>query len=152
MAGLAFAIYATIWCERATKWRPLIVIPVCFLLALGVYTPLFGFLYAWVPGFDRFRSISKFSFLASLFLCLLAATGLERLLRQKKIETPFIAAVFAGAAIIGVAGWWTANTTSWTGLVNASRASGQSYLFPQLYANAEFVAQSQHHAAMSLFV
>jgi len=152
VAGLAFAIYATIWCERATKWRPLIVIPVCFLLALGVYTPLFGFLYAWVPGFDRFRSISKFSFLASLFLCLLAATGLERLLRQKKIETPFIAAVFAGAAIMGVAGWWTANTTSWTGLVNASRASGQSYLFPQLYANAEFVAQSQHHAAMSLFV
>ena len=36
--------------------------------------------------------------------------------------------------------------------MNASRASGQSYLFPQLYANSEFVAQSQHRAAMSLFV
>src|SRR5216117_2234969 len=43
VAGLAFAIYATIWCERATKWVHLIVVLVSFLLALGVYTPLFGF-------------------------------------------------------------------------------------------------------------
>src|SRR5438552_8062906 len=152
IVGVAFAIYATIRCERGTKWRPLIVVCVAFLLALGAYTPLFGFLYAWVPGFDRFRSISKFSFLASLFLCLLAASGLDRLIRQKRIETPFIAVVFAGAAALGVAGWWTASTGSWRGLMNASRASGQSYLLPQLYANTEFIAQSQHLAAVSLFV
>jgi len=152
VVGVAFAIYATIRCERGTKWRPLIVVCVAFLLALGAYTPLFGFLYAWVPGFDRFRSISKFSFLASLFLCLLAASGLDRLFRQKRIETPFIVAVFAGAAALGVAGWWTASTGSWPGLMNASRASGQSYLVPQLYADTDFIAQSQHLAAMSLFV
>ena len=151
VAGMAFAIYAAIRCERGTKWRALIVICVAFLLALGAYTPLFGFLYSWVPGFDRFRSISKFSFLASLFLCLLAASGFDRLFRQKRIETPFIAAVFAGAAALGVAGWWTASTGSWRGLMTASRASGQSYLLPQLYADAEFIAQSQHLAAMSLF-
>jgi hypothetical protein len=152
VAGFVLAIYATIRCERGTKWRPLIVLCVAFLLALGAYTPLFSFLYTWVPGFDRFRSISKFSFLASLFLCLLAASGLHRLFRQKRIETPFIAAVFAGAVALGVVGWWTARTGSWPGLMNASRVSGQSYLFPQLYADTEFVAQSQHLAAMSLFV
>ena len=162
VAGLVFAIYATIRCERATKWRLLVVICVALLLALGAYTPLFGLLYTWVPGFDRFRSISKFSFLASLFLCLLAASGLDRLFRfakanpsggrQKRVETPFIAAVLAGAAALGLAGWWTASTRFWPGLMNASRASRQSYLFPQLYADTEFVAQSQHLAAMSLFV
>ena len=152
VAGLAFAIYATICCERGTKWRLLIVVFASFVLALGAYTPLFGFLYSRVPGFDRFRGISKFSFLASLFLCLLAATGLDRLFRQKKIETRFIVAVFTGAAAVGITGWWAASTASWPGLMNASRASGQSYLFPQLYASAEFVAQSQHRAAMSLFV
>jgi hypothetical protein len=152
VAGLAFAIYATIWCERATKWLPLIVVLISFLFALGVYTPLFGFLYAWAPGFDRFRGVSKFSFLASLFLALLAATGLDRLFRQKKIETRFIAAVFTGAAAVGIAGWWAASTASWPMLMNASRATGESYLFPQLYTSAEFVAQSQHRAAMSLFV
>lgn len=162
VAGLVFAIYATIRCERATKWRLLVVICAALLLALGAYTPLFGLLYTWVPGFDRFRSISKFSFQASLFVCLLAASGLDRLFRfatanpsgggQKKIETPFIAAVLAGAAALGLAGWWTASTGSWPGLMNASRVSGQSYLFPQLYADTEFIAQSQHLAAMSLFV
>jgi len=152
VVGLAFAIYATVCCERAAKWRPLIVILVCFLLALGVYTPLFGFLYVWVPGFDRFRSISKFSFPASLFLALLAATGLDRLFRQKKIETRFIVGVFVAAAALGIGGWWTASTGSWPRLMNVSRASGESYLFPQLYDNAEFVAQSQHRAAMSLFI
>ena len=152
VAGVALAIYAAIRCERGTKWRPLIVICIAFLLAFGAYTPLFGFLYTWIPGFDRFRSISKFSFLASLFLCLLAASGLDQLFRQKRIETPLIAAVLAGAAALGLAGWWTASTGSWPGLMNASRASGQSYLFPQLCADTEFIAQSQHLAAMSLFV
>jgi hypothetical protein len=162
VVGLVFAIYATIRCERGTKWCPLIIICVSFLLALGAYTPLFSFLYSGMPGFDRFRSISKFNFLASLFLCLLAASGLDRLFRfatanpsdggQKRIETPFIAAVFAGAVALSVMGWWTASTGSWPGLMNASRASGQSYLFPQLYADTEFITQSQHLAAMSLFV
>jgi hypothetical protein len=36
--------------------------------------------------------------------------------------------------------------------MNASRTSGQSYLLPQRYADTEFVAQSQHLAAMSLLV
>jgi hypothetical protein len=152
VAGLAFAIYAAIWCERARKWRPLIVVFVSFLLALGAYTPLFRFFYAWMPGFDRFRGVSKFGFLASLFLCLMAAMGLDRLFCRKRIEASFIAAVFTGAAALGVAGGWAASTGSWAGLMNASRASGQSYLLPQLYANAEFVAQSQHRAAVSLFV
>jgi hypothetical protein len=113
---------------------------------------LFGFLYTWVPGFDRFRSISKFSFLASLFLCLLAASGLDQLFQQKRTETPFVAAVFVGAAAFGLAGWWTASTGSWPGLMNASRASGQSYLLPQLYADREFITLSQHLAATSMFV
>src|SRR5947199_8391545 len=118
-------------CDRGTKWRPLIVVCVAFLLALGACTPLFGFLYAWVPGFDRFRSISTFSFLASLLLCLLAASGLDRLFRQKRIEPPFIAAVFAGAAALGVGGWWIASNRSWPGRMNAWLASSQPSVIPQ---------------------
>jgi len=152
IVGLAFVIYATIKCERGTKWPPLTVIFVSLLLALGLHTPLFGFLYTSVPGFDRFRSISKFIFPASLFLVLLAATGLDWLLRQTKVKAPFILAVFAGAAVLGLAGWWSARTSSWSALMNASRVTGESYLFPQLYANAEFLAQSQHRAALSLFL
>jgi hypothetical protein len=160
VVGLVFAIYAMFRCERTMKWRALIVVCVAFLLALGAYTPLFGVLYSWLPGFDRFRSISKFSFLGSLFLCLLAASGVDQLFRfavanpsrggRKRIESGFIAAVFAGAAALAIVGWWAASTGSWPELMNASRASGQSYLLPQLYDDTQFIAQSQHLAASSL--
>jgi hypothetical protein len=150
VTGLAFAIYAAISCERATKWVSLAIVFISLLLALGAYTPLFAFLYAWVPGFDRFRSISKFIFLASIFLALLAGTGLDRLLRQRRVETGFVAAVCSGAIILGIVGWWVATTTSWPALMNASRATNESYLFPQLYESSEFVQQSQHRAAGSL--
>ena len=35
--------------------------------------------------------------------------------------------------------------------MNSIRVSEQSYLFPQLYTNAEFIAQSRHCAALSLY-
>src|SRR5207302_5562847 len=118
VVGVAFAIYATIRCERGTKWHALIAVCVAFLLALGAYTPLFDFLYTWVPGFDRFRSISKFSFPASLFIILLAATGFDQLLRGKTVAKALVAAVFAAAIALGLAAWWVASTTSWPALMN----------------------------------
>ena len=106
VVALALVVYAIIHCERKTTLPAIIVILVSLLLALGLYTPLFGFLYNWVPGFDRFRSISKFIFLASLFLILLAATGLDRLFREKRIPFAFVIAVFAFGAALGLSGWW----------------------------------------------
>jgi hypothetical protein len=151
VVALAFVIYAAIACERETKWPSVVVVFVSLLLALGVYTPLFGFLYHWVPGFDRFRSISKFIFLASLFLGLLAATGLDRLFRQKTTKIHFIIPVLSCAPLLAIVGWWLAKTPSWPALMNSSRVSGQSYLFPQLYESSEFLAQAQHRAAVSFF-
>lgn len=46
-------------------------------LAFGGYTPLFRFLYDWVPGFDLFRGNAKFIHLTSLCLAVLAAVGVE---------------------------------------------------------------------------
>src|SRR6185312_2697852 len=135
VVALALVVYAIIHCERKTTLPAIIVILVSLLLALGLYTPLFGFLYNWVPGFDRFRSISKFIFLASLFLILLAATGLDQLFREKKVRTGFVAAVFAAAIILGIVGWWATLTTAWPTLMNTLRATNESYLFPQLYTN-----------------
>ena len=151
VVAFAFVVYAIVRCERKTTLPAIIVILVSLLLALGLYTPLFSFLYNWVPGFDRFRSISKFIFLASLFLILLGATGLDQLFRREKIPKGFAISVFALALTLGVAGWWTTRATSWPTLLNASRDSGQSYLVPQLYSSADFIAQAQHRGATSLF-
>src|SRR5207253_301123 len=52
---------------------------VSLLLALGKYTPLSLILYNYVPGFDRFRGISKFIFVFSLASSILAGYGLQKL-------------------------------------------------------------------------
>jgi hypothetical protein len=113
---------------------------------------LFHFLYVWVPGFDRFRSVSKFIFPASLFIILLAATGFDQLLRSKTVGKAFVAAVFVGAIALALVAWWAGSTASWATLMNEARVSGESYLFPQLYSDTEFITRSQHCAATSLWM
>ncbi|PYK66757.1 MAG: hypothetical protein DME45_11800 [Verrucomicrobia bacterium] len=150
VSGLVLAIYAAIRCDLRIKLPALVIILVSLLLALGVYTPLFHFLYAWVPGFDRFRSISKFIFPASLFIILLAASGFDQLLRGKRVGKTFVVTVFTGAVALALVAWWAGSTTSWPALMNTARITGESYLFPQLYSNTEFISQSQECAATSL--
>jgi hypothetical protein len=152
VVGIALAVYATVYGEGNRRWVPLSALFISLLFAVGVHTPLFGFLYAYVPGFDKFRSVSKFIFLASLFLVLLAATGLDRLFKQKKIEPKFVIAVFAFGVLLGIGGLWAIKTSSWPALIKATQATGETYLPPQLYTSAEFIAQSQHRAAISIFL
>ena len=149
-SGVVLAVYGAIAWRREGTWIPLVLIFISLLFALGVYTPLFRFLYSWVPGFDRFRSISKFIFPGSLFLVLLAATGFDRLLVRKRAPAALIASIFGGSALLAVAACFIGTTQSWSALMNHSRVTGESYLFPQLYSSAEFIAQSQHRAAMSV--
>jgi Bacterial membrane protein YfhO len=150
VSGLVLAIYAAIRCDLRVKLPALLIILVSLLLASGVYTPLFHFLYVWVPGFDRFRSVSKFIFPASLFIILLAATGFDQLLRAKTVGRVFVAAVFAGAVVLGLVAWWVGSTASWPALMNTARVSGESYLVPQLYSKTEFISRSQQCATTSL--
>ncbi|HEA47194.1 MAG TPA: hypothetical protein ENH97_02145, partial [bacterium] len=50
------------------------------VLALGRYTPLFKFLYSYVPGFNLFRGNSKFIFLTTFSLATLSGFGIQVLL------------------------------------------------------------------------
>lgn len=49
------------------------------LSALGRYTPVYGALYAVVPGFDAFRSPARHMFQAQLYIALLAGLGCDAL-------------------------------------------------------------------------
>src|SRR5207248_1891631 len=151
-AGFALTLYAALYCERKTKWIPMAVLFAALILALGVHTSLYRFLYAFVPGFNKFRSVSRFVFSASLFLSLLAATGLDRLLRQKKAEPRFVVAVFVLALTLALAGFWAIETKFWRSLMDGVYATGESKIPSQLYATSEFAARSQHGAATSLAV
>lgn len=150
--AFSLALYAAFYSEKKIKWIPIATLVIGLILALGTTTPLYRFLYDSFPGFNRFRSVSKFVFTASLFLALLAGTGLDRLLRRKQVEPKFIVAAFLLAAVLAVAGWWTMEIDSWRSFMNEIHSLGKSSLSPQPYATSEFAIQSQHRAAMSLSV
>lgn len=69
------------------------------VLALGAYSPFFGFLYAHVPVFSLFRAQAKFTCLASFSLAVLAGFGLRALLdgaSRRLAAAGGLAAVAAG--------------------------------------------------------
>ena len=55
---------------------------ILLVLALGKNTPVFKLLYRFVPGFDMFRGQAKFLTWASLFVVMLAGTGLDALIKN----------------------------------------------------------------------
>jgi hypothetical protein len=59
------------------------VIILSFLLALGKNTPLFPWLYRYIPTFDMFNAPTRFSLWAIFFLALLAGIGVEYWNRPK---------------------------------------------------------------------
>lgn len=152
VTGFFVALYGTIYLDRKAKWIPLLIIIVAFLLALGAHTPLFAFLYARAPGFDRFRVTARFSFPATLFLILLAAMALDHLFERPKPQPGFIVGLIGAALTLSGVGIWAAYTGSWQLFINSARSTHETYLMPQLYSSAEFLAQAQHRAAISIFL
>ena len=85
VTGLTLALYGALRGEnrgRIAVWAALVLL--LFLLSLGANTPLFHFLYAHLPGFDRFRGPARFLFEWGLFGAMLAAAGLDAALRNAK--------------------------------------------------------------------
>ena len=149
---LALGSFAAIYLERRIKCVPLAVIFFALLLSLGVHTPLFAVLYEHVPGFDRFRVAAKFIFPASLFIVLLAATALDRMFEQERVNPKFVIGILIAACVFGVAGLGVAKTDRLPALMNTLAATHETYLLPHLYSDIEFTGQAKKTAANSLFL
>jgi hypothetical protein len=106
VVGTVLAGYAA-WPRRGLRdWlrQPDVVVPVgmiavLLILALGNNTPLFSLLYHSVPGFGKFRGISKFIFPASLFIAVLAGMGFDRLRRDGRAPAALTTTTFVIAGI-----------------------------------------------------
>ena len=79
------------------------------LLALGKNTPIFPFLYQYVPSFDMFQAPSRFMIWFVLAFCLLAGIGVEiwrtptgKGLYWFRLATAGMAAVTIGAILAGI--------------------------------------------------
>lgn len=56
----------------------------CLVVGLGSYTPLYGVLHSWLPGFDSFRSPGTFMAGTSLAIAVLAGQGLDLLAESRR--------------------------------------------------------------------
>ena len=82
-APFVLATYAIVAGDRKQRRFSVTVALLALVLACGSYTPLFRLLYDHVPGFASFRGTTKFTFLAMLFVSMLAAIGFDLLLRAR---------------------------------------------------------------------
>ncbi len=126
--------------RRQRRWSLTIAV-VSLILAFGSYTPLFRILYDHVPGFASFRGTTKFIFLPSLFLVMLAAVGLDRLLRDRSIAAWLGPLAFlAGAALL-----------SYGGALTRDCAAGARGLWPDLLGSPlggdayQYLIMSEQH-------
>jgi hypothetical protein len=76
---ITLAVVASISYRRDRVLAFSIIAGSALILALGKYTPLLEILYNFVPGFDRFRGLSKFVFVFSFAVAMLAGFGLSKL-------------------------------------------------------------------------
>jgi len=85
------------------------MIAVLGFIALGKYTGFYQIIFTYLPGLSKFRSPAKFLYEAWIFLTLLAAAGLDAVIRRsgsgvydEKFRNGILAAVMA-MALLGLA-------------------------------------------------
>jgi hypothetical protein len=151
VSGLALACYGMSAAGVAAKRAILITLAAVVVLALGDNSPLFPILYRWIPLYDKFRGSAKFMFVAALFLCLFAGYGLDKILRERKVEQRALVSA-AAAAIVLIVGGAALLLLNASPVLRAMYASGQTYLDQATYFNPTFIAASRSFAALGLMV
>jgi hypothetical protein len=159
VSGLVLAIYGALRGRRELRRGLIPLLLITLVLALGANTPLFKFLYRWVPGFDRFRANAKFIIEASLFLVMLAGAGLDQLLRDPKGNKWVALGLFVAGIIVVCAGLGLRSAALvpepsnwWSRTMQAVHATEESYLPSASYADPSFVRQAGEFASRCLFV
>jgi hypothetical protein len=129
---------------------------VLVVLALGAYTPVFDALYAWLPGFNRFRGTTKFMIFATLFLAMAAAHGADALVERRRISNAVIGGSTAVGAVLGLAALLVVNAGGqawWRDMLAAVRNTGQILHTPaSSYENAGFLAAAAYDTSFALLI
>ncbi len=156
VSGFVLAVLGAAWGSGRTRRFSVAMIILLLLLALGAHTPLFHVLYLHVPGFDKFRGNSKFIFLASLFLALLAGIGFDELLRGRRLRNSIVVSIFFFGLLLIGAGVLTypiaPASTMWKSIMVAIGKGGESYVRPEAYEHLPFLFDAGRMASASLAV
>ena len=158
VGGLVLAVMGAVWGERRERRFSVVMVGLLLLLALGAHTPLFKILYLWLPGFNKFRGASKFIFLASLFLALLAGTGFRELMRGRG-PSRLLIGMAGGVGLLLLAAGWVGQPSFgaldgnwWLSVMLTIRSAGETSLSSNAYTDPAFAQQAGRLAAQSLLV
>lgn len=117
------------------------------VLALGCHSPHFRFFYEHVPGFNTFRSNSKFIILLVTFMIFLSAHGLDMFFRREARKR-FASAIFiAGSSACFVLGTLIlfvklCDLSVFARFMAVPLGSGEVYINPSIFSSAEMVGKA----------
>ncbi|HWE02886.1 MAG TPA: hypothetical protein VG326_10805 [Tepidisphaeraceae bacterium] len=161
MTALILAVYGAVRGEPKHRRFAAGFLVASLLLAFGYYTPLYGVLYRFFPGFGSFRGVSKFAFIAALFLANLSGVGFDHLLRtprRGRYPAIFIAGFATVLAILAATIWLSAGAGSrgmWGRLLRRVSWSSEGYqygAFRDFTPTPAFIVESGHGAALNICV
>jgi len=136
--------------KRATRFDLGLTLAL-LILAAGSHTPLFGFLYNYVPGFDRFRGVSKFTFPAVMFLILAIGRGADALIRGRLPSRSLAANSLQAGVCLGLAGLVLKTYPALLGgFLTLVRDTQESYLPAPKFTDRAFIHAAGVHAGWSL--
>jgi hypothetical protein len=148
--GLVLAAYGMARGPRSARRFSITLLIIMLVLALGGHTPVFHWLYDYVPGFKLFRGMDKFLWLAALFLSMLAGVGLDQLLRGRDVPgwliggVTFAALVLCGLSLLPLQADW------WSRLMRCLTAGTMKIALNFDYTGPAFVAQAKAQYIRSL--
>ena len=158
VSGLVLAIYGALYGERRVRCFSVTMIILLMILAIGAYSPMFKFLYHWVPGFNLFRSTCKFIVLTSIFTLMLSAIGIDALTRNTNRLGHFsriLAAVALVMSGIGLSTYWLTmkdGVNLWEGFLQRIVSTREVYFPLAAYHDPEFVNEAGVFAAKGVLI
>jgi hypothetical protein len=137
--------------RRRTVLTDLSLVALLLLLALGRHTPLLRLLYDYVPGFDRFRGLSKFTFPAMLFVVLAIGAGADALICNRPRRPRLALSVLMMGVVAGSSGMllrlqpeMLAGVFAWV------RTNPENGMPAKIFAAPGFLQEAGAHAGNSL--
>jgi len=119
--GLLFALVGVFFVPGVRKWTFVTLLGVVVFLTLGGFNPLYYYVYKYVPGFSFFRIPYAMMILVPVCLSVLAAMGLDFLLKGEPVpKKKFSMFMYAMTGVVAItlltAVYWSLNmkgTINW---------------------------------------
>ncbi len=159
VSGIIMAIYGTCCGDKSVRQYSVTMAVILLIMALGVHTPLYQILYHYLPMFNKFRGSSKFIFLSTLFLAMLAGIGLNTLLKDRTAVNKFFIAPLAICIVFLLLIVFINSPLatdvplfSWQSIMKAVSETNESYLPKQMFTDASFINQAGKFARANLLL